>query len=362
LAKFDLFESIYRLYSKDLSYTDFEKLIKKESPDVYAFYLSKMEYPDDSKNRFFWYLKFIGNLFIAFLKRMTPSRRIIYSMSLFLFFYGYFSARYYWTVIGFLGMNLLLAFELANKLTAQDELDVARDIQINLMPRTAPKIDHLDIAFHLSAASEVGGDYFDFVNPKNNGKNYLVIGDISGKGMAAALYMVQVQAILHYLFDSFSSLKEVLVELNKSVKRIFQNNYFFTVTIADISQKDKISFYRAGHLPVFYDDSNKKNETLLTPECLGIGLSDKEIFEKSLIGYDLSVKKDDILCFYTDGVTEAMDKNKNLFGEKRFIEIIERNVSKSADEIKNEIKFSIDNFLEHDLKSDDLTFIVVKVK
>ena len=126
-------------------------------------------------------------------------------------------------------LNLLLAFELADKLTAKSELDVARKIQSDLIPKHASKIYNYEIVSYYEPAHEVGGDYYDVIETPE--RAFLFIGDISGKGMAAALYMVRVQAILYLLLESLHSVKEIIIDLKKYFSKNLRREYFLTLTV-----------------------------------------------------------------------------------------------------------------------------------
>lgn len=361
MAEFKLFKSIYHLYSNDLSYSEFERLIKREAPEIYAFYSAELTPLDLSKNKVSGTLTFLKNLFVAFLMKLSPVRRIIYSMSLFFFFYGYLYGMWGWSTLAFVLINGLLAFELADKLSARDELNIARKIQSNLMPKSPPKLIKYDIACYSETAKEVGGDYYDFISMNNDNNHYLVIvGDISGKGMAAAIYMVQVQAILHHLINFNSELKQILIQLNKNLYRILRREFFFTSGVVSLSNSNELTICRAGHMPFIFYSTLEKKCTKLTPQGIGLGLTDKTIFNDSLKSDNLEMNTGDILLIFTDGVTETMNNYKQQFGEERLLNLIERNAQKSAKEIEIALLREINLFKRDASPHDDLTFVILK--
>jgi serine phosphatase RsbU (regulator of sigma subunit) len=363
LAEFKLFKSIYHLYTNDLSYSEFERLIKREAPEIYSFYSAEVKPLDLSKNKVSRTFTFLKNIFIVFLLKLNPARRLIYSIALFIFFYGYLYGLWGWSVLAFLALNGLLAFELADKLSAKDELDVARKIQSNLMPKAPPTFERYDVACYTEPAREVGGDYFDFITLDKEEENCLVIvGDISGKGMAAALYMVQVQAILHHLINFNSEIKQILIQLNKNLYRILKREFFFTSGVVNISKSDELTICRAGHMPFIYYCSEAKKCSQLIPQGIGLGLTDKAIFSDSLKVDKLKMKSGDILLVFTDGVTETMNMLKQQFGDARLLSIIESNAHKSATEIEAAILRAINQFKRDASPHDDLTFVILKAR
>lgn len=362
MAKFNLFKSIYAFYTDDLSRDEFESLIRSEAPEVYSFYVKDMKTHKNHSNRLMRGLAFIKNLFIAFLLKMSPARRLIYSLIIISFFYASFSNDWNLATLAFLMLNVLLAFEIAGKLSAKSELDIARKIQISLMPEKAPELEHFDIAFHAETAREVGGDYVDFLYPQNgNGKIYLIIGDISGKGMGAAIQMVQVQALIHNLIDRHDEMKEVFFALNRNLNKILQPGNFFTTSIASLHTSGDISICRAGHTSIIHYDAQKDECIPLVPKGIGMGLRDKGIFEKTLEETICKPHPGDVYVFYTDGITEMMNANNVEFGEKRLQKTVCNHAHKSAKEIKNAILRNLGRFADMKSPHDDLTMIVVKI-
>jgi sigma-B regulation protein RsbU (phosphoserine phosphatase) len=339
-----------------------EKLIKRDTPEVYDFYVRRMKMPENSRNSIERSFLFLRNLFIEFLLKMSPARRLVYSMAVVFFIAGWFGGMWNWAVLGFFMVNLLIAFELADKLTAKDELAVAREIQTDLMPRHAPENSLFDIACYSEPAREVGGDYYDFICPENQEERmYIVIGDISGKGMGAALYMVQVQAILRHLSNTCYGTKAILTALNKSLQNVLKPESFFTVSMASLERgKCEISFSRAGHTPLLHYRAREKKAENVTPVGMGVGLCDGGIFDRVLEETAITTETGDVLVFYTDGLTEAMDKERNFFGEERLRSIIEKNAHLSASLIQESIIRELEEFRNSALPGDDTTLVIMK--
>lgn len=363
INKTSLWRRIYDFYTSDLSYKDFDDLIKREAPEVYFFYSSEISKTDSSKGKISQGLIFLKNLFLAFLKKLSPTIRIVYTASLLLFIYGYLHSYWFEATFAFVVMNFLLAFEVAYKLKIKDELVVARNIQASLIPKVIPEFAGFDIACYYESAKEVGGDYYDFlkINSENN-SNHILIGDISGKGMAAALYMVQVRAMIHYLSEKFNSPKELLIELNKNVNKIFQAGNFFTTNILTLNEDNKLKFLRAGHLPLYHFQSEKSDFKTIKPKGIGLGLSSNGQFENALCEESFLVQSGDILILFTDGVTEAMNNMSNEFGDERLKKVIVKNANNSTSDILRSIVDSIYQFSGTTYLKDDLTLVVIKVK
>ncbi|OGU53933.1 MAG: hypothetical protein A2V66_17010 [Ignavibacteria bacterium RBG_13_36_8] len=363
MAKQNLIKRIFDLYTSDLSFEEIQKLIKKESAEVYEFFAADLPKTDKSKNKFSRALIFARNLFNAFLLKLKPARRVFYLAALLFFIVGYAQQIDSYVIIAFLIFNLLIAFELADKLTAKDELDIARKIQSDLIPQQPPTNKYYDIAAYYESAKEVGGDYFDIIESQTDkNKTFIIIGDISGKGMGAALYMTRVQAIIQLLVTNFNNIKDVLINLKKYFSKNLRKEYFLTIIVASIDGRGSIRLCSAGHSPVLHYRYEDDEFDELNPTGLGIGLNDKGTFEKVLEEVKVSPKKNDILVFYTDGVTETMNRNKSQFGLNTLKRIIRQNSDMNPYQLKDQVLNEISMFRGDASKSDDLTLIILKRK
>ncbi|MCF8242799.1 MAG: PP2C family protein-serine/threonine phosphatase [Melioribacteraceae bacterium] len=352
---------IYDLYTSDLKYDEIERLIKRESADVYEFFASDIPKQDQTKNKFFRSLIFIRSLFNAFLLKMSAARRIFYIAAILIFIIGYIQSLGSYIILAFILINLLLAFELADKLTAKDELSLARKIQSDLIPQTSPQNKFYDIAAHYESAHEVGGDYYDFIELDEEKKEaFLVIGDISGKGMPAALHMVRAQALIHTLIKYFNTPKDVILNLKQNFAKRLRKEYFLTIIGAKINNDESISLCSAGHLPLLMYSYETDSFNEINPKGIGIGLNDKGIFESTLEEIKIMPGENDILFIYTDGVSESMNRYKEQFGLENIKNIIKRNKQLSPEELKTKISSSISNFVGDSGIKDDLTMIIIK--
>ncbi len=349
---------IFDLYTSDLSYQEIEKLVKREASEVYEFFKADIPKPDPSQSKFSRGFIFVRSLFNAFIMKLTPARRIFYLIAVFLFFVGYFQQNNFYLFFSFIVLNLMLAFELADKLSARGELDVARKIQSDLIPKHETKINGYEISTYYEPAREVGGDYFDVIETPD--RTFVVVGDISGKGMAAALYMVRVQSIIYMLIDSYSDVKDIVINLKKYFSKNLRREFFLTLTMASIEKDGSVKLVRAGHPPSYHYKTAFKEFNQIYPQGLGIGLNDKGIFEKTLEVYEFKPGQNDIVTLYSDGVSEAMNIYYDLFGEENLKRVIANNADKSAAEIKDSILRAIAAFRGSANQNDDLTLVVLK--
>ena len=356
--RFNRIKDTFKTITDGLDYNGVQNLLKKEMPEVYSFYKNRMEEPEIKGKSLRGMIHFGRKLFKRFLQELSPARRIMYVISLLIFLEAILASNLGWGLVAFLLLNILIALELADKITSNEELSVARDIQNSLLPKDAPQYINYDISCYSETAKSVGGDYFDFIHKEEN--LIVAIGDISGKGMAAAIHMVQVQALFRHILDSHSSPKAVLSQLNENIINLFRPGTFFTINLALIKPDGSVQLCRAGHLPVIYFCRREGKCINLTPKGIGIGLSRNGIFDNSLEEITILPKQGDILVFFTDGITEAMNSHLREFGEERLMAAVKENAYKSAEGIKSAIIGSIKRYTVTAPVYDDITLIVLK--
>jgi serine phosphatase RsbU (regulator of sigma subunit)/uncharacterized membrane protein len=247
----------------------------------------------------------------------------------------------------------------AEKQKIERDLDLARKIQQSLLPQSIPNIPGLDIYGEMIPAMQVGGDYFDFI-PVSDKKLFVVVGDVSGKGLAASLYMTKLQTMIQLACTIDKTPKEILVEINKKFYESIERNWFVTMTVALFDVENKtVQFCRAGHMPVL-TKTNNHMECYRT-KGLGVGMEKGIIFEKTLDQQTLQLSSGQIFAFFSDGITEAMNENLDLFGEEKLISIIMRNSQKKSTELMKDIWGSISSFRQKAEQNDDMTMVLVKV-
>jgi sigma-B regulation protein RsbU (phosphoserine phosphatase) len=241
----------------------------------------------------------------------------------------------------------------------ETDLELARKIQQGLLPQCIPNLKNLDICGEMKPAMQVGGDYYDLINFFDK-KLFVVVGDVSGKGLSASLYMTKLQTIIQLSCNEVKSPKEILVEVNKRIYSEIDRSWFVTMTLALFDLENNIlTFCRAGHLPIL-SASNGSVESYRT-RGIGIGLERGIIFEKSLAEEVVKLKPGQTFVFFTDGITEAMNEQNELFGEEKLHSILKNKSSARSSEIVNEIWGAVQSFRGSTDVNDDMTMVVVKV-
>jgi serine phosphatase RsbU (regulator of sigma subunit) len=255
--------------------------------------------------------------------------------------------------------NAFLYEELAEKERMKHELQIARRIQLDSLPQSTPDIAGLDISGTSIPAMEVGGDFFDYLS-NGSGKITVVIGDVSGKGTSAALYMSKVQGILRSLHGFDLSPKDLFSRANKLLCQDLEKRSFVTVLGAEFNtEKRSVAVSRAGHLPLLHYDSAENIVRKVLPRGLGLGLNDASVFTTEMEEKKLHYHAGDIFLFATDGVTEARNANGD-FGEERLLEILNMHHKESAKSIQTILLDELSVFVGQTDQHDDQTIVVVK--
>jgi phosphoserine phosphatase RsbU/P len=255
----------------------------------------------------------------------------------------------------------------AEKKRLEEELRIARAIQMSLLPRGPLDVPGLAITALCVPAREVGGDYYDFFRLTED-RLGILIADVSGKGTSAALYMAELKGLVLALSQRYESPRELLIEVNRIISEHLDSRSFITITYAVIDlHAGTMTFCRAGHTPLIFlpgPSSKMPSARVLTPNGMVLGLridgaADKfaELLEQERV--DLS--PEDVIVLYTDGITEAMNPNSDLFGESRLSRIVEEHGHLDSDELRERIMREIEAFVGSADQHDDMTMILLKV-
>jgi len=257
-------------------------------------------------------------------------------------------------------LNMLLRRETDRAYRALDEeLNIIASIQRQLLPEKLPDTDGLEWAAHYSTSARAGGDYYDFF-PLPNDQIGVIIADVSGHGSPAAVVMSMTRLILHTYPGEVQPPGEVLENMNRILEGHILPGQFVTAFYGIIDLKNRtLICSNAGHCsPRLFCDHNDVIDEVKSKGGLPLGISADGGFETTSIKF----KKGDIFVFFTDGLTEAMNRSNELYGEERLESILKGLSNESAGEIKDIVLKDVSDFCEGVPLKDDLTVIVSKVK
>jgi phosphoserine phosphatase RsbU/P len=257
--------------------------------------------------------------------------------------------------------NAFLYEELTEQERLKHELAIARKIQLESLPQSTPNIAGLEIAGVSIPALEVGGDYFDYLNGDPH-KLTVIVGDVSGKGTSAALYMSKVQGILRSLHGFGLAPRDLFIRANHLLCRDLEKKSFVTAMGALFdTNAHSIDIARAGHLPLFRFNASLRAVERITPKGLGLGLSPEDLFANELEQRHIGYERDDVFVFVTDGITEGQQTSGDEFGEERLERLLEGTSTSSAATIRDRIIHEVRQFAGGANQHDDQTVVVVKV-
>ncbi len=314
------------------------------------------------------HVKFL-RLFSDLTQRLNPTRRLAFGVGG-ASFVGYYVLNFLGITdflffsglllpLGFASMFLLLLVELLEKSDVQKEIDLARDIQLSLLPGTSLNKENLEIYSFAHTAKEVGGDYLDIIETEKG--TYVIIADVSGKGLSAALYMVRMQALVKMLVaKEHPTPKDLFIQLNDYVKSNSRDKTFVTGCVAFFPiNKEEFVYVRAGHnIPVYY--SKEQDTTFnLKADGFALGMTNSKMLEKHLEVKRFHFKPGDSVLFYTDGLNEARNARGDEYGEERIESLMEIYGSLHAKTIVNKVQSSLEAFIGQESPLDDITFTCV---
>ena len=255
----------------------------------------------------------------------------------------------------------------AEKERLEQELRIARSIQMSLLPQGPLVMRGVSLTAHCEPAREVGGDYYDFL-PIDDHTLGILVADVSGKGTSAALYMAELKGIVLALGQRHRSPRDLLIEADRIISRHLDSRSFITVTYLVVDLRaGTVKYARAGHCPLIYVPgpySQRRKPQLVTPDglVLGLTLDEGRTFNRLLEEVMIPLGRGDLFVLYTDGITEAMNHEGECFGDARLASLIGQHSDLPAEELRERILREIDAFTDSALQQDDMTMVVLRVE
>jgi serine phosphatase RsbU (regulator of sigma subunit) len=249
----------------------------------------------------------------------------------------------------------LAEVEQAERLHAK-ELDQAAEIQRSLLPVTAPIVAGVDLAGYNAACHTVGGDYYDFL-PYADGRVGLLVGDVAGKGMPAALLMSSLQARVQVLFDEPTNLAALVTRLNRIISSNCPSNRFITFFIGVLDPKTgELTYVNAGHNPPLVAHADGSVEKLEGTGLI-LGILPMATYQQGVC----YLGPGDAVLLFSDGVSEAVRPTADEeFGEERLAQVLAGLRDQTAESIIASINQKVDDFTEGSPPADDITLVVAK--
>jgi len=332
----------------------------------YQFYSKEVDRePQEGESGWKRFWRIVRGLFWAMMMKLSPVRRVLLLIALVLLLLPVFhvteeNQRIDTVDTHFLGgvvLVILLALELSDRVTMKRDLEIAREIQSWLMPSEAPKVPGVDIAFASRPANTVAGDYYDaFFRP--NERLLLVVADVAGKSIPAALLTATLQASLRTLAALPGSLPELVARVNGyACEQSLQGRRFTTAFLAELEPATgALTYVNAGHnWPVLRHASGAIER--LEAGGLPLGITAARPYQSG----SATLSAGDLLFIFTDGLVEAEDDKEHEYGEERMLPVVQRLPSGTASEALKRIMSSVDAFVGFTRQHDDITCLVLRM-
>ncbi|MBT9391899.1 SpoIIE family protein phosphatase [Hymenobacter sp. NST-14] len=274
------------------------------------------------------------------------------------------------TVLSIENLQLIQASLLTQRV--QDELKIASAVQESLIPKNLPIDNWFEISSHAVSATEVGGDFYDFLHLPGR-RLAVLIGDVSGKGVTAAFHVAQMKGIFHALMqenplarnerEKFPVPSKFMAQANDALGRCLEKSAFITASLYIIDyEHGGFVFARAGHCHTLYYHSIKEEVSYFHTTGLGLGIIRNDGYEKHIKNQFYDYNPGDVMVIYTDGIVEARDAAQDEYGEDRLLRMLEQSFYLDADQIKEYILTDLNEFSKGQPMHDDQTLLVIKFK
>jgi sigma-B regulation protein RsbU (phosphoserine phosphatase) len=330
--------SSYGFYDRDVDWEEIHKLPRWRRPLHVA-------------RQFFW----------ALILKMSPARRVLLLIALVLMAVSAINQQTNFTGIAVLLFVLLLSLELADKVTMKRDLEIAREIQTWLVPSQPPEVPGTNIAFATRPQNSVAGDYYDafYPNPEDRERLMVVIADVAGKSVPAALLMATLQASLRTIAGENAPLADLVARLNRYACAHSLNGLRFTTAVLSEYNPTsrRLTYVNAGHNAPILRRANGALETL---EVGGLPLGIR--LDRSHETASLELRSGDALIFFTDGVIEAFNESGEEFGNERWLSAVRNLPDWDAQQTLQFLMKRVDEFTGATRQSDDITCLVFRCR
>jgi PAS domain S-box-containing protein len=242
-------------------------------------------------------------------------------------------------------------------------LTLAAEVQKSLLPQESPHIQGFDIAGKIITSDEIGGDYFDYLSGQECPNDHfgVVVGDVTGHGVDAALLMTTARAFLRMRASQCGSISQIITEMNRHLALdVLDSGRFMTLFYLTIDPENKqLRWVRAGHDPAIMYDPTRDEFEELKGSGLALGVAEGASYEEN-VKSDLA--EGQIIAIGTDGIWEAHNKDGEMFGKERFREIIRKNANAAAHDIIDAVYSDLNEFTIGLRPEDDITLVVIKIE
>ncbi len=358
-------ESLHRLVLEDLRRERISRTLREDLSDVYRFYLDEEARERlERMNRFSRFVRQSWWLLRSLLLRLPPVRRLLLVLAMLMavlgkgdFRWNGLSLSVAWWPLAVAILLLLLMLELKDKLVARGEIEVARQVQLSLLPRSQPPLDGWSVWGHTVPANDVGGDLVDYI-ALEGGRLGVVLGDVAGKGMGAALLSAKLQATLRALAPACPSLAELGRRLNETFLMDGLDSRFATLLYVEIAPGSaRARWLNAGHnAALVFRRSGGAGLERLPASSHPVGMFPEARYREG----EIELAAGDTVLLYSDGLTEARDARGQELGEERLVRLVAARASLPADGLGRALLEEASRFRGGQRPHDDESLVVVR--
>jgi serine phosphatase RsbU (regulator of sigma subunit) len=372
-------------YTRDLTPADFQRLFTRDTAEAYRYFTRHAD-PAALKAapRYRRWLVRTRAMLAGFTMRLSPARRALYGIGLvsaaigtIVLFRGFAPVSLWlfpftidvplpawadgaaWLILGFIAVNLLVLMEVADRLSLKGDLEIARDIQLAMLPSGMQQAGDTSIAGITRPANTVGGDFYDIL-PLPDGRVVVALGDVAGKGSPAALLMALLLAMLRTLVDEGLESARLIARLNVQIVRHSPGSRFITFFYGLYDPKTgALEHVNAGHLPPLLRRADGRIEQVGGPTGgggLALGMFDHATYQPGRI----TIEPGDVLVMYTDGITEAENASGQAFEESGLEAVIARTADWDPARMGAGILAAVEAYAADMRLADDLTALVLR--
>lgn len=365
-TKLQRLDTVLRDLTDGLSSREFWRLFDRDAANAYSVLTREHVSIPEPKGRLRRLLFRARMLFLGLASKLSPPRRALFVLALLLFFIGLlkpqvvggggditFTLQPFWFLTSTGALVFLLALELVDRVRVRDELEVARELQEDLLPRELPPLPGYGFAHSYRTANEVGGDYYD-LTPLPDGRLALMVGDASGHGMAAGLVMAIANATLDTALDFDPSPTKVVAMLNRTLCRTGTRRTFLSVFYGVLTpETGHLEYVCAGHpFPLLRRTSGRVEE--LGCGSLPLGIRDP----LEITPCTVTLEPGDLLFLFTDGLAEAINApQQEAFGFDRVRDLVRTGGPPQS--VHDRILRAFGEHIGHEPLRDDLTLLVI---
>lgn len=375
-------------YTKDLTADDMQRLFTRDAKDAYHFFTRHLD--PESLKHLPWHRRAAAHtraVFMAFTMKLSPARRMVYAVALFLSIIGLanlfrgigvirvatlpfgmrvgtpgplFENGTFALLTAFILMNLLVLLEVADRLSLKNDLEIAREIQQAMLPAglyTAPGIETVGLS---RPANTVGGDFYDVIR-LDDGRVVVAVGDVAGKGSPAALLMALLLAMMRTLVDEQLEPAALVTRLNVQVSRHAPGTRFITLFYAVFDpMRGTLTYVSAGHTPplLLREGPGGAEGACERLSDGGIALG---MFEHSTYtAGQVTIQPNELVAIYSDGITEAEDPNGRPFDEAGLEAALRANRDQDVTAIGSAVVRAVERHTDNTKFADDLTILLLR--